>query len=161
MSEEKPGEAFLDRWSRRKKAQVSERASEPGSQAPAEQPPAETKPAAPLPAVESLKPESDYTPFMAKDVQPATRRAALKQLFTDAHFNLPDPFEPYSGDYTISETIPEEMLKSLNHVSRVLFDEKAQAKARAEAAAQQADAAQQAEQAKQTELKDVAGKQDA
>jgi hypothetical protein len=150
VSEEGKQEAFLDRWSRRKKD-----ASEPARQEPAAPPPAESKPAAPLPAVESLKPESDFTPFMASDVQPATRRAALKQLFTDAHFNLPDPFEPYSGDYTISETIPEEMLKSLNHVSRVLFDDKAQAKAKAEAAAQQA------EQAQSTDPKDVAGKQDA
>ena len=72
--------------------------------------------------MESLRPESDFTRFMAKDVTPETRRAALKRLFVDAHFNVPDPFEPYSADLTVGEPIPEEMLKTLDHAKRLLAE---------------------------------------
>jgi hypothetical protein len=49
---------------------------------------------------------------------------ALKKLFSDPHFNLPDPFEAYSGDWTGGEPIPEEMLAALNQAQRLLFSEK-------------------------------------
>ena len=57
----------------------------------AEPVPAEvTRPAEPLPlpAVETLTPESDFTPFMAPDVDGRVRRQALKTLFSDPHFNV-------------------------------------------------------------------------
>ena len=74
--------------------------------------------------VEELTPESDFRPFMNANVDPATRREALKKLFAgDAHFNLPDPFEAYSEDYTGGEPIPPEMLKTLNQAKKLLFDE--------------------------------------
>jgi glyoxylase-like metal-dependent hydrolase (beta-lactamase superfamily II) len=61
---------------------------------------------------------------MNANVDPATRREALKKLFAgDAHFNLPDPFEAYSEDYTGGEPIPPEMLKTLNQAKKLLFDE--------------------------------------
>ena len=105
MSEER-GEAFLERWSRLKRRQAEaapeEKAPAPAAEAPA-QPGAPAKAEQPLPPVEQLKPDSDFTPFMAKEVDPATRRDALKKLFTDAHFNTPDPFEAYSEDYTKAE----------------------------------------------------------
>jgi hypothetical protein len=110
-------EAFLDRWSRLKREQA---AAEPVAAGPVKA--AETAEAAqgredappPLPPVEQLKPESDFTPFMHPKVDPATRRSALKKLFADAHYNLPDPFEAYSEDYTKSEPIPEQMLRAIN-----------------------------------------------
>ena len=46
-------------------------------------------------------------------------RRARKKLFTDAHYNIPDPFEAYSEDYTESEPIPEAMLKAINRVRDV------------------------------------------
>ncbi len=117
MSEEsKVQEPFLDRWSRRKLEQAEEKL------APPEKAEAEV-PAAPLPPVEGLTPESDFKPFMAANVDGATRRAALKKLFADAHFNVPDPFEAYSGDWTGGEPIPLEMLKQLNHAQKLLFEE--------------------------------------
>ena len=118
------GEAFLDRWSRRKREQESVR--ERKAEAPVAPAPGAPEPQAPapLPAVESLTPQSDFTPFMAREVDPATRRDALKKLFTDAHFNTPDPFEAYSEDYTKAESIPEAMLKTLNQARRILTPEK-------------------------------------
>jgi len=112
MTQEK--EAFLDRWSRLKQEQ------------PKETLPEEKKTEAPmpvLPPIEELKHESDFKPFMDPRVDGDTRRAALKKLFADAHYNVPDPFEAYSEDYTVGEPIPEEMLKTLHHAKKLLFDE--------------------------------------
>lgn len=145
MSEDsKDQEAFLDRWSRRK----LEQAEEPP--APLQKAEAEV-PAAPLPPVEGLTPDSDFKPFMAANVDGATRRAALKKLFADAHFNVPDPFEAYSEDWTVGEKIPMEMLKTLNHAQKLLFNEPEKA---VEAAAAPAETPQ-------LEPKDAVGKQDA
>lgn len=129
------GEAFLDRWSRLKREQ--ETARERDGEAPGNPAPLAPDSRAPtvLPAVDTLTPESDFTPFMAREVDPATRRDALKKLFADAHFNTPDPFEAYSEDYTKAESIPEAMLKTLNQARRILTPEK---EAPAEGAVEQA-----------------------
>lgn len=147
-------EAFLERWSRLKREQAAEKPEE----APAAPPVAAGEQKAPeLPPLEQLTPESDFRPFMGARVDTATRRAALKTLFTDSHFNVPDPFEAYSEDYTAGEPIPMEMLKTLNHAQKLLFDEP-EKKAAAEAAAPSESA--QAE-TPQEGAKDAVGKQDA
>ena len=113
MSEEK--ERFLTRWSRRKhEAKELPAAGEKEKQAEA--------PA--LPPVETLTPESDFTGFMHPKVEDTLRRVALKKLFSDPQFNVPDPFEPFSGDWTAGEAIPDEMLATLNQARTLLFDKK-------------------------------------
>ena len=154
MSEEKQQEAFLDRWSRLKKNEQAEKEAPPPAEAKREDP------QAPLPAIEDLKPDSDFKPFMDPRVDTGTRRSALKKLFTDAHFKTIDPFEPYSIDLTGEDPIPEAMMKTLQHAKRHLFEEEqqaVQARLQAEAQAQ----AQATPQPQETGLKDVAGKQDA
>ena len=111
MAEEKK-EAFLHRWSRLKHEE---------EKAPA---PKEEKPAPALPAVDQLTPESDFTGFMHPKVGDALRRVALKKLFNDPHFNIPDPFEPYSGDWTGGDPITDEMLATLNQARTHLFGDK-------------------------------------
>jgi len=113
MNEEK--EAFLDRWSRLKQEQDAEKPAVAEERA--------AEPAAALPPVDQLTPDSDFAPFMDPRVDGGTRRAALKKLFTDPHYNIPDPYEAYSGDHTGGEPIPMEMLKSLNHAQKLLFDD--------------------------------------
>jgi len=161
MSEDR--EAFLDRWSRlkqdREREQEQETAVVPVEKADAE------APAAPLPPVEELNPDSDFTPFMDPKVDGETRRAALKKLFADPHFNVPDPFEAYSEDYTGGEPIPMEMLRTLNQAKKLLFDEPDQA-AQAAPSAQSPLSESASPNALQAEIpppeaKDVAGKQDA
>ena len=157
MTEEK--EAFLDRWSRLKREQPDQKS------VVAE---AKQEAAAPLPPVEDLKPDSDFVPFMKSNVDPATRRSALKKLFADPHFNIPDPFEAYSEDYTKSEPIPEKMLKAINRVRDLAVDgpekvaeqERLAEEARAEAEKQSAAAQTEAPEVSTQEGKDVAGKQD-
>jgi hypothetical protein len=109
-------EDFLRRWSRLK----HERAAEPPAEKPVEK--KEADPPKPLPPVEKLTPESDFSPFMQPKVEDGLRRAALKKLFNDPHFNIPDPFEAYSGDWTVGEPIPPEMLATLNQSKTLLFD---------------------------------------
>ncbi len=76
-----------------------------------------------LPPVDKLTPESDFTGFMHPKVEDALRRVALKKLFSDPHFNVPDPFEAYSGDWTVGEPIPDEMLATLNQARGLIFKE--------------------------------------
>ena len=113
MAEEK--EKFISRWSR-----LKNESKDPGQkEVPAT---TEEAPVPVLPAVDKLTPESDFTGFMHPKVEDALRRAALKKLFRDPHFNVPDPFEPYSGDWTVGEPISEEMLATLNQARTLLFD---------------------------------------
>lgn len=106
MAEEK--EPFLARWSRLKREQPAAKPDE--------------SPAPVLPAIDKLTPESDFAAFMNPKVKDELRRLALKKLFSDPHFNIPDPFEPFSGDWTVGEPIPQEMLATLNQ-ARMLFTE--------------------------------------
>jgi uncharacterized protein DUF3306 len=123
-------EAFLSRWSRLKQEQPREAPlAEQGKESPA--------PA--LPPMESLTPESDFAPFMHPKVADALRRVALKKLFADPHFNVPDLNEAFSGDWTGGDPISEELLKTLNQARTVLYRvEEEQKKLAEEQAAQQA-----------------------
>ena len=115
MSEDR--EAFLSRWSRMKReAPAKEKALE-------EKQALDAQPAPALPPVEKLTPESDFRDFMHPKVDDALRRIALKKMFADPHFQLPDLFEPFSGDWTSAEPISPELLATLNQVRTVLFPE--------------------------------------
>ena len=103
---------FLRRWSRHKHEDKAKPAAP------------EEKPAPALPTVETLTPESDFSPFMHPKVEDALRRVALKKLFRDPHFNAADPFEAYSGDWTGGEPIPQELLATLNQAQQHLFSDK-------------------------------------
>jgi hypothetical protein len=112
---------FLSRWSRRKiearKPQVA--VPEKGGVQPTQEAVApvvtEAQPApAPLPPVESLTPESDFSPFMKADVDPSLRRAALKTLFQDPRHNIMDGLDVYIDDYSKPDPLPEGWLEQLN-----------------------------------------------
>ncbi len=156
-------EAFLDRWSRVKREQAQETPAAPLENAEKAE---KEEPAVALPPVEELKADSDFVPFMNPKVDDATRRSALKKLFTtDAHFNVPDPFEAYSEDYTRSEPIPEAMLMAINKVRDLALNgpEKAAGEGKpADAAPPEAAPDDAAEiEAPTQEPDDVADKQDA
>ena len=122
-------EPFLSRWSRLKRedagqapaAAKDEVASVPERNVPESK---EGEAALPeLPPIEKLTPQSDFTAFMRPNVHDGLRRAALKKLFSDPHFNVEDLNEAYSGDWTGGEPITEEMLKTLNQARTHLFPE--------------------------------------
>lgn len=94
-------ETFLARWSRIKTATEAQPAAAPATPVPE------------LPPIESLTAESDFSVFMHPKVDPKLRRAALKKLFSDPHFNVMDGLDVYIDDYTKSDPIPEEMLAQM------------------------------------------------
>jgi hypothetical protein len=126
---------FLSRWSRRKLLQRQGIAlPEPPASAdpvPLPRPPAPQdagaatalppaaepeRPAATLPTladVAALTRDSDYARFVAPGVDSEVRNAALKQLFTDPHFNLMDGLDIYIDDYSRPDPLPAGMLRQM------------------------------------------------
>lgn len=123
MSGEGP---FLSRWSKRKlqarkgESVPAEPASPPPSPAPVAMPPAEAEAEEPLPPVESLTPESDFTPFMKPEVDGSVRNQALKALFRDPQFNVMDGLDVYIDDYSKPDPLPEGWLERMNQVARLV-----------------------------------------
>ena len=136
-AKEEPREEFLSRWSRRKhearQAETLPEKKAPDSAAPA--PGERDGPAPELPPLDSLTFDSDYRDFLHPKVDEGVRRAALKKLFSDPHFNVPDPFEPFSGDWTVGEPISEELLATLNQARTLLFNKAEENKDEQETAA--------------------------
>ena len=153
MSSDK--EPFLARWSRLKQERLTgEQSAEPAS-VPAEAG-ERSAPVAPLPPLEELTPQSDFSAFMNPKVADALRRAALKKLFAHPELNVADQFEPFSGDWTIGEPIPEEMLTRLQEARAALLRKAAEPPAREEQELQE----KQEQQEQEARSEDVPGRQD-
>jgi hypothetical protein len=121
-------DSFLQRWSRRKHAAARGTPLPDPAPPVAEAPPVTPPPAsAPpeLPPLESLEGlASDYKDFLRPEVDPATRSAALKRLFSDPHFNQMDGLDVYIDDYSKMETLPAALLRVLNQAQSLgLFKE--------------------------------------
>jgi hypothetical protein len=137
-----PEEGFLRRWARMK-ASPEAVAEAPRTDAPA----APAAPAAPVPpaaapAVQQstvpdmpadpvqpvltiedaarLTPESDFSAFVSQGVDKDVRRLALKKLFSDPHFNIPDRLDMYMDDYNQPSPVSATMLAALQHARSVL-----------------------------------------
>ena len=72
-----------------------------------------------LPSIESLTPESDFSPFMRPQVDASLRRQALKTLFQDPRFNVMDGLDVYIDDYSKPDPLPEGWLEKMNQVARL------------------------------------------
>ena len=128
------GDGFLSRWSKRKMAlregqAVAEPVAPPVApqipepvraelvEAPGEIPasPSETdKPPPPtLEDVAKLVAGDDIKRFVAPDVEPAVKNAALKKLFAEPQFNVMDGLDTYIDDYGKPDPIPESMLRQM------------------------------------------------
>ena len=148
-------DGFLNRWSQRKKdvregkALVEPTAPVPPASAasvnavlPLAKPVAASsaapeleQPAPPaLPTLadaQQLTPASDFKPFMVRGVAADVKNAAMKKLFTDPHFNLMDRLDIYIDDYSISDPIPEAMLRQMVSAKFLnLFDEEKEPEAK-------------------------------
>jgi len=105
----------------------------PDLPAPAEQ--GAELPAPTLDDVAQLTPQSDFSRFVAREVTPDVRNAALKKLFTDPHFNVMDRLDIYIDDYSQPDPIPLSMLRQMAQSKSLgLFDEE-EAQEQVEAAA--------------------------
>jgi hypothetical protein len=106
-------DAFLSRWSRRKRAALAAPAPAAAT--------AVATPAPALPALESVTFDSDFTAFMHAKVDEGVRRAALRKLFGDPRFNVMDGLDTYIDDYSIEDPIPSALLAQLEHAKATLF----------------------------------------
>jgi hypothetical protein len=80
--------------------------------------------ARPLPTLEdvaTLDKDSDFSAFVARGVDQAVRRGALKKLFADPHFNVMDKLDVYIDDYNKPSPMSEAMLASLEHAKSVFM----------------------------------------
>ena len=123
MSTDSPdrGEGFLSRWSR-VKTEARDASAEPSAAPPAAVPTATPQgdtPPPELPPIEELTLDSDFSDFFHPKVNDDVRRAALKKLFSDPHFNVMDGLDVYIDDYSKTEPIPAAMLASLKQAQRI------------------------------------------
>lgn len=133
---------FLSRWSRLK-AESREAPQGAVPAAPAPDPASDAGQQAALPTLEDalrLGPDSDYSAFVARGVDASVRRQALRQLFSDPHFNVIDGLDVYMGDYTKADPIAPAMLASLQHANAWLRSQLEGDNDQQEAAAQPAAA---------------------
>ena len=140
---EEVASGFLSRWARRKEqvragvvvapepvvagpvavasaSPIAMSAAVPHAEAPLgeeEQPAAEPLPT--MADVALLTRESDYSRFVSPGIDESVKRAAMKKLFTDPHFNVMDGLDTYIDDYGKPDPIPLSMLKQMNQ-SKVL-----------------------------------------
>ena len=157
MKTEAAPDGFLSRWSRRKEQARSgvaeapealpvapEPADAPVAARAEPAPPQELPAAAPLPTladVAQLTRESDYSRFVAGGVDEGVKRAAMKKLFTDPHFNVMDGLDTYIDDYGKPDPIPLAMLRQMNQSKFLrLFDDEEEKEAEVQKPAQTADA---------------------
>jgi hypothetical protein len=110
-------EPFLSRWSRRKDEARREPVQPPSPATPS---PEAEEPVPELPPVEELTIDSDFKAFFHPKVAEDTRRAALRKLFSDPHFNVMDGLDVYIDDYSKTEPIPAAMLAGLKQAQRIL-----------------------------------------
>jgi len=132
-------DGFLGRWAQRKQdaragrpleekphatEPVSRLAASPLAKAPLPpmsaqtQPPATAGESAAVPAptledVQRLDLQSDFKRFVATDVDPQVRNAAMKKLFADPHFNVMDGLDTYIDDYSKPDPLPLSMLRKM------------------------------------------------
>ena len=125
------GEKFLSRWSRLKRdTKVAEpdlagqtaQADRPGVTAPLQQREKEggaesTLPQ--LPPVDELTLDSDFRGFFHPKVDEDVKRAALKKLFSDPHFNVMDGLDTYIDDYSKPDPLPVEMLAQMRSAQKI------------------------------------------
>ncbi|WP_152543591.1 DUF3306 domain-containing protein, partial [Methylibium sp. T29] len=86
----------------------------------------------------ALRPGDEVSRFVARGVDEDVKRAAVKKLFTDPHYNVMDGLDIYIDDYSQPDPIPMAMLRQLNQARFMgLFaaEEAAEAQAEAEARA--------------------------
>jgi len=63
--------------------------------------------------VDRLTPTSDFSRFVARGTDDTVKRAALKKLFADPHYNVMDGLDTYIEDYGKPDPIPPAMLRRM------------------------------------------------
>ncbi len=83
-------------------------------QAPPERPAEAAAPPLPtLDDVRALTPDADFSRFVAPEVSPEVRNAAMKKLFSDPFFNQMDGLDIYIDDYSKPDPLPASLARKL------------------------------------------------
>ncbi len=114
---------FFSRWAKKPEAGG---APAPADAPPQAQPTGLTPPAEPgqpapnasalpgepptLEQARQLTPADDFRAFVRPDVAPEVRNTAMRQLFSDPHFNVMDGLDIYIDDYNTPDPLPEGFL---------------------------------------------------
>lgn len=103
-------ENFLSRWSKRKQAvaEAEKNTLTDNETATAVTVAEEDEPFDPasLPSLESLTAESDFSPFLRRNVPPGLRNAALRRLWSlDPYLQAPDVLADYAWDFNNPELV--------------------------------------------------------
>ena len=125
-------DGFLGRWAQRKQsvregkpvaepvvpvpmpaAPVVARAGSPDTPPAPVASAAEAPPPPTLEDVKTLTPQSDFQRFVAADVDPEVKHAAMRKLFSDPHFNVMDGLDIYIDDYGKPDPLPDSMLRQM------------------------------------------------
>jgi hypothetical protein len=86
----------------------------PAQTAESQAPPAPPAPPPPtLEDVAALTAESDFSRFVARDVEPGVRNAAMKKLFAAPSFNTMDGLDVYTEDFNTFVPLPKSTLRQL------------------------------------------------
>jgi len=86
--------------------------------------PSASTPPPTLDDVAQLTHESDYARFVARDVDPGVKHAAMRKLFSDPHFNVMDRLDVYIDDYGKPDPLPPGMLRKMAQARFLgLFDD--------------------------------------
>lgn len=165
-------EGFLGRWSQRKQAlregkpveelpapaaaspvpAVVVARTEPVAAEPAATTEAEAPPPPTLEEAQALTPQSDFRRYVAGDVDPEVRHAAMRTLFSDPHFNVMDGLDIYIEDYNTPNPMPASMLSKMASAHFLgLVEEEKEKKPQAPATLQPTDAALPAQHMKEPE----------
>jgi hypothetical protein len=106
---------FFNRWSKRPDSPAPDApqpmatsiaspssAPQPGPQDPAT-----------LEQAQRLTPQDDFRAFVRPEVAPEVRNTAMRQLFSDPHFNVMDGLDIYIDDYNRPDPLPLDDLKRM------------------------------------------------
>ena len=125
MAEDK--EPFIARWSRRKLQAAEQSPAKPAAgEAPApavvQAPPAAGM-APPATGAAPSEDSSAYSQYFDPKTDAALRKAALRKLFSDPHFNVMDGLDTYIDDYSIPDPLSPELMRQLNQAKELFLSE--------------------------------------
>ena len=106
---------FFNRWSKRPDSPGTD-APQPMAtsiSSPSSAPQPGPQDPATLEQAQRLTPQDDFRAFVRPEVAPEVRNTAMRQLFSDPHFNVMDGLDIYIDDYNRPDPLPLDDLKRM------------------------------------------------
>ena len=106
---------FFNRWSKRPDSPAPDAARPVATSiaSPSSAPQPGPQDPATLEQAQRLTPQDDFRAFVRPEVAPEVRNTAMRQLFSDPHFNVMDGLDIYIDDYNRPDPLPLDDLKRM------------------------------------------------